>query len=70
MVFVPPQTGPGGRRFSPNSARSEAVEDGLPGLADGANGDLEKGALRAQDNERRPRSCLRPHTGSMVLQLR
>ncbi len=54
-VFVPAQTG-AGCRFSPSRAGSGAVGCGLPGLADGANGELETGALRAQGNAGRLRS--------------
>lgn len=54
-VFVPAQTGAGGR-FSPSRPGSGAVGGGLPGLADGENGELETGALRAQGNAGRPRS--------------
>lgn len=46
---VPAQTGAGGR-FSPHGAGSGAVGGGLPGRADGGNGELEKGALQAQGN--------------------
>lgn len=54
-VLVPVQTGAGGR-FIPNRQGSGAVGHGLPGLADGANGEVETGALRAQGNAGRPRS--------------
>lgn len=58
-VIVPTQAGAGGG-FSPSRARSEAFGGELPGLADGSHSELEKGALPAQGNARRPRSCLRP----------
>lgn len=54
-VFVPTQAGVAGR-FSPSRAGSGADGGGLPGLADGANGELETGALRAQGNASLPRS--------------
>ena len=64
--FVPAQT----RRFSPSRAGPGAVGCGAPGLADGANGELETGALRAQGSARRPLSCLLPHAGSKGLWLK
>lgn len=57
-------------RFSPSKAGSGAVGGGIPGLADGTDGELETGALRAQGNAGRPRSCLLPHAGSTGLWLR
>lgn len=54
-LFVPALAGERGR-FSPSRAGSGAVGGGLPGLADGANGELETSALRAQGNAGRPRS--------------
>lgn len=53
--LVPVQTGAGGR-FTPGRQVSGPVGHGLPGLVDGANGELETGALRAQGNAGRPRS--------------
>lgn len=70
-MSVPAHTGAVGR-FSPSTAELGAVGSGLPGLADGANGELELETvvLRAQGNARWPRSFLRPHDGLTGLCLR
>lgn len=43
-----------GQQLIPNGAGSAAVGHGLPGLADGDNGELEPAALRAQGYAGRP----------------
>lgn len=45
-----------GQQLIPSGAGSAAVGHGLPGLADGDNGELETAALRAQGYAGRPRS--------------
>lgn len=54
-LFVPAEAG-ARDRFSPSRPGSGAAGGGLPGLADGANGELETGVLRPQGNAGRPRS--------------
>lgn len=68
-VSVPAHTGAVGR-FSSSTAEWGVVGSGLPGLADDCELELETGALRAQGNARRPRSCLRPHNGLTGLWLK